>query len=110
MAGSASPWIRGPSTLHSAARLPLSYQEDAAAWCERGRRKLEDADVVIVDEVSMLDSRIFDCFMKRVRPDQGILLVGDFFQLPPVSADEFGEPNYAFRSAAFASDPHLSLI
>lgn len=49
----------------------------------------------------MIDSRTFDFFMKRVRPDQGILLTGDFFQLPPVSTDDFGEPNYAFRSAAF---------
>ena len=101
-AGPASPWIQGPSTLHSAARLPLSYEEDSPRRCEKGRRKLEDARVIIIDEISMIDSRTFDFFVKRTHSAQGILAVGDFFQLPLVSEDHEGQPNYAFRSAAFS--------
>ena len=33
VAGSATPWVRGPSTLHSAARLPLSFEPDTAQRC-----------------------------------------------------------------------------
>jgi ATP-dependent exoDNAse (exonuclease V) alpha subunit len=101
VSGSESPWIRGPSTLHSAARLPLSYDDDTPARCERGRQLLHDTDVLIVDEISMTDSRTFDCLMKRVSPGMGILAVGDFFQLPPISEDDDGEPNFAFRSVGF---------
>lgn len=43
-----------------------------------------DADLVVVDESSMLDIQLFDALMEALPEDAGILLVGDADQLPPV--------------------------
>ena len=60
----------------------------------RRRRKIQAADILVIDEVSMLHAWLFDmvdqvCRMVRhdPRPFGGIQVVlsGDFFQLPPVS-------------------------
>ncbi|PWG64709.1 DEAD/DEAH box helicase [Bifidobacterium callitrichidarum] len=60
----------------------------------RRRRKIQAADILVIDEVSMLHAWLFDmvdqvCRLVRhdPRPFGGIQVVlsGDFFQLPPVS-------------------------
>ena len=60
---------------------------------------LKDADVILIDEVSMLRLDIFDYMatilfaLNRFRRQRGkddiqVILVGDFFQLPPVLTDK----------------------
>ena len=60
----------------------------------RRRRKIQDTDILVIDEVSMLHAWLFDmvdqvCRIIRrdPRPFGGmqVVLSGDFFQLPPVS-------------------------
>ena len=60
----------------------------------RRKRKLQGADILIIDEVSMLHAWLFDMVdqvcrevRRDPRPFGGIQVVlsGDFFQLPPVS-------------------------
>lgn len=50
-----------------------------------------DADVVLVDESSMMDIRIADRLFAAVKPGATLVLVGDANQLPPVG------PGQAFR-------------
>ena len=43
-----------------------------------------DADVIIIDEMSMVDISLFHSLLKAVKPGTRLILVGDFDQLPPV--------------------------
>ncbi len=97
-----SRYCQGPSTLHAVASLPRVEMPDSNRRREWGRRKLERAAVIIIDEISMVDRLTFDRFLERVEPGTGILAVGDFFQLPPVPRNEEGLPDFAFYSLAFA--------
>lgn len=60
----------------------------------RRKRKLQAADILVIDEVSMMHAWLFDMVdevCRRVRRDERpfgglqVVLSGDFFQLPPVS-------------------------
>ncbi|HPC96941.1 MAG TPA: AAA family ATPase [Sedimentisphaerales bacterium] len=97
-----SRYCQGPSTLHAVASLPRVEMPDSRRRREWGRRKLQRAHVVVVDEISMVDRVTFDRFLERVEPETGILVVGDFFQLPPVPRNEEGLPDFAFYSTSFA--------
>ncbi|KAF8832674.1 hypothetical protein HHX47_DHR1001745 [Lentinula edodes] len=89
--------IKG-STVHSWAGIGLG-KEKAAILASRiansthARLSWTETDVLIIDEISMIDGRLFDKleYIGRIvrnnsRPFGGIQLVisGDFFQLPPV--------------------------
>ena len=41
-------------------------------------------DLIIIDEASMLDTRLADCLFQAVRPEAKLILVGDKDQLPSV--------------------------
>jgi len=45
-----------------------------------------DADMIVVDEASMIDLILFYNLLKAIRPDTHLLLVGDIDQLPSVGA------------------------
>lgn len=45
-----------------------------------------DADVVIIDEASMVDTLVFEALLRAVKPTSALILVGDIDQLPPVGA------------------------
>lgn len=97
-----SHYCQGPSTLHAVASLPRAEMPDSNRRIEWGRRKLERASVIIIDEISMVDRVTFDRFLQRVESGMGVLAVGDFFQLPPVPRNEEGLPDFAFFSMSFA--------
>jgi len=69
----------GARTLH---RL-LEYQPQTGSF-ERGAERPLDADVVIVDESSMMDIALFRALVTAIRPDAQLVLVGDIDQLPSV--------------------------
>jgi len=99
----------GGTTLHSfgGIKLGAAPAQRLAVEILQSKKTLQkwlDCKVLIVDEVSMIDSELFeklDTIGQIVRennqPFGGIqlVLVGDFFQLPPV----YG--NYAFESKAW---------
>jgi hypothetical protein len=75
-------------------------------------RRITNAKVLIIDEISMLDSRVLQmvetvCRSLR-RSDEAFgglqtIFVGDFFQLPPIA--RYGEPpaKFCFESKAWAA-------
>jgi len=71
---------RPASTLH---RL-LGFDPGAGGFAHDARRPLE-ADLVIVDEISMLDVVLAHHLFKALRPPTRVLLVGDPDQLPSVA-------------------------
>lgn len=106
----------GGVTLHSWAGLGFGDQGldpiMEYVWSGRAtrlRKKLRDAKILAIDEISMLPHTIFDYLnhiLKQVRgntdPFGGlqIILFGDFFQLPPISR-ESKDPPFCFESDAW---------
>lgn len=84
---------------------------DVEAMLEREPlvKRVRLAQVLIIDEVSMLDGHLLDLVERAVRALRGstrpfgglqVIFVGDFFQLPPVSKEK--EPAaFAFESEAW---------
>lgn len=71
-----------------------------------GSFELEElaADIVIVDEASMLPNTLLAEVLERMRPEARLLLVGDPRQLPPI---QFGAPFEAFLAVGL---PHYELV
>ncbi|KAI8404530.1 hypothetical protein FOFC_16025 [Fusarium oxysporum] len=95
--GIASNQIMG-TTLHSLLRLPVdrAFTELSPADANAIQKKLRDVRYLVIDEKSMLGLRQLSWVDKRLRQvfpgraadffgGMSIILVGDFFQLPPVA-------------------------
>ena len=65
------------STMHSIMHLRPGYDGDVTA--------LIDADIVFVDEASMIDTDLFWQLLRHVSEKTRIVLIGDFGQLPSVN-------------------------
>ncbi|KND50827.1 MAG: ATP-dependent DNA helicase PIF1 [Parcubacteria bacterium C7867-007] len=82
---------------------------DAIASKEHVVRRIQRTSVLIIDEVSMLSGAVLTmvdavCREVRHRPDDAfggmqVVLVGDFFQLPPISRNN--SASFAFESPAW---------
>ena len=70
------------STLHSG--LSVISEEDES--CRKKDPQLLDADLIIVDEVSLVDMWLMSQFFKRLKRSTKIVFVGDVNQLPSVGA------------------------
>ncbi len=66
--------------------LEVDFNENSEQSFCRNQNNPLDCDVIIVDEVSMIDSRLFEGLLRALRISCRIILVGDFDQLPSVSA------------------------
>ena len=71
-------------TLHRL--LEVRYSEDDKLECVHNEGDPLDADVIIVDEVSMVDVVLMHGLLRAVRPGTRLILVGDVNQLPSVGA------------------------
>ena len=78
-------WIIGGSTVHRALKLwAMSKGGDLDFMCEN----LNKADVLIIDEISMISSGLFNLIyacVRNIKHSLQVIVVGDFFQLPPVN-------------------------
>lgn len=102
----------GGLTIHSWSGIGIKkalskYDVDRIATTERVARRIRKTAVLVIDEVSMIDGSVLESVdavcraVKQVeRPFGGIqvVLVGDFFQLPPVSQEWAGPAQFAFES------------
>jgi exodeoxyribonuclease-5 len=72
------------STIHSLIYSPLmNARKEIIAW---ERKEKLYADLIVVDEASMVDKKIWEDLLSYEKP---ILAVGDHGQLPPIGAEEF---------------------
>jgi ATP-dependent DNA helicase PIF1 len=114
--GIAATHING-MTIHSWSGIGIKsdvsdYDIEMIQSREKTARRLVDAKVLIIDEISMLDARTLDSVdrvlrtlrRKPMQPEEPfgglqVIFVGDFFQLPPISRKE--EVKFAFESGAW---------
>lgn len=72
-------------TIHRLLELNGSAaEEDKKASFERNELNPLEADVIIIDEMSMVDIYLFQALLKAVTPGTKLILVGDRNQLPSV--------------------------
>lgn len=85
----------GGATLHSTFRIDLKIQTPSKRCKDKQRLQLlRMAEVVIIDEISMCRLDVFNYVCNtlcsfRKRPQ--IIVVGDFFQLPPILSNRNNE-------------------
>lgn len=72
------------STIHRA--LDLDFKNGNGAFFTKNESNPLTNDVIIVDEVSMVDSQLMFNLLKAVKPNAQLILVGDKDQLPSVGA------------------------
>jgi len=74
-------------TIHRLLELNGSISEDRSGKSAKFEKNAEnplEADVIIVDEMSMVDLFLFQSLLKAVLPGTRLILVGDMDQLPSV--------------------------
>lgn len=85
--------LRGGTTIHRTLKLPIGFL-DPHEDVKTPPKVLSAARVIVIDEISMCRIDLFERIMKMIRKAERkstrkqIVLVGDFFQLPPVVADD----------------------
>lgn len=72
------------STIHRLLELSGAPEDQALARFERNEQNPLEADVIIIDEMSMVDINLMNSLLKAVMPGTRLILVGDVNQLPSV--------------------------
>lgn len=113
--GKAARNVNG-STIHSLFRAPIGIIGPEAIFSGKrdkwNRNYIEMADLIIIDEVSMVRYDLFAGVLRTIKEAERksgrhkqIIVVGDFFQLPPVLVDKeeekytqlYGKDLFAFQ-------------
>lgn len=97
--GDATGWRRRRSSrpiagcschsIHSLLGLRLVERDDGSQDVEKDTQReatLRDYDVVVIDECSMIDAKLFARIVIESRPPSRVLFVGDSAQLPPIAS------------------------
>lgn len=105
----------GGMTIHSFFKFGICKDQNELALLDKKQSSalkqlkeiLKKTDLIVIDEISMVSSEIFDLIYYRIsslRCNAKIIVVGDFYQLPPVvknnefKKDLFIKSKYAFGS------------
>lgn len=71
-------------TIHRMLELSGAPEDDRSASFLKNEENPIDADVIIIDEMSMVDIFLMNSLLKAVTPGTRLILVGDVNQLPSV--------------------------
>ncbi len=80
-------------TLNSLFQLPLQWISQSAIKTAHYRQDIQNARLLIIDEISMVNANMLDGVSAFLRKNRGVdkpfgglplILVGDLFQLPPI--------------------------
>ena len=113
----------GGFTIHSFFAFGISGNfEELSQSDKRNKKRLSDlkkilnaTELIVIDEISMVSTDLMDMILYRLESyhySGRLLLVGDFYQLPPIvkggGRGLFGEMLYAFESTAWQRiDPEV---
>ena len=115
----------GGYTLHSFFVFGIAKNiEELKSYDRRNKKRvnelkkiLKECDLIIIDEISMVSSSLMDMIFYRLfslNYSGKIMVVGDFYQLPPVIKQSsnalFSEPVYAFESASWSKFEFKSVV
>ncbi|MCI6831859.1 MAG: ATP-dependent RecD-like DNA helicase [Clostridiales bacterium] len=79
---------REAKTIHRLLEAGYRGDESYTVFARNKENPIE-ADVVILDEVSMIDITLMQALLEALRPGTRLILVGDADQLPPVGPGNF---------------------
>ena len=71
-------------TVHRLLEVAYEIGQEDRVYFSRNEENPLDADVIIMDEASMIDVVIMSSLLKALRPEAQLILVGDADQLPSV--------------------------
>lgn len=71
-------------TIHRMLELSGAPEDQMAVRFERNEQNPLEADVVIIDEMSMIDIQLMNALLRALIPGTRLILVGDVNQLPSV--------------------------
>ena len=64
----------------------MGVNDDGKSYYKRGENEPLEADVIIIDEVSMIDVMLMNSLLKAIKLGTRLIIVGDVDQLPSVGA------------------------
>ncbi len=77
---------REARTIHRLLEVDPGSARGGEVNFKRNERNPLQAEAVIIDEMSMVDARLFSCLLRAVRTNGRLILVGDPDQIPSVGA------------------------
>ena len=75
---------REAKTIHRI--LEMGVNDDGKSYYKRGENEPLEADVIIIDEASMIDVMLMNSLLKAIKLGTRLIIVGDVDQLPSVGA------------------------
>ena len=77
---------REAKTIHRLLEVSMGFAKTHKLEFVHNEQNPLDADAVIIDEMSMVDTMLFDSLLRGMKHNAKLIMVGDFHQLPSVGA------------------------
>ncbi|MEG0691670.1 MAG: ATP-dependent RecD-like DNA helicase [Oscillospiraceae bacterium] len=77
---------REAKTIHRLLEVSVGFAKTNKLEFVHNEQNPLDADAVIIDEMSMVDTMLFDSLLRGMKHNAKLIMVGDFHQLPSVGA------------------------